>query len=110
MNRYYKAVISKVALGAAVEYREPAIQGRVLRTVSDSTTGGDFKLYIVATDDAQHQRNLALIGVESLTEAEAAALGAAYQPARTVMQFNPQTRQLEQIAAPAFDLMNFLNH
>jgi hypothetical protein len=107
MNRFYKVAITKWPVGSAVEHREPAVQGHILTKVTDSTTGGDFKLFLVDGDEAQHQTNLSLAGVEELAEEQAVRLAAEYQPQRTFKRFNPQTRQEEQISVPTLDLRKF---
>ena len=107
MNQFYKVAVSKRSIGSAVEHREPAVQGRILTKVTDSTSGGDFKLLLVDADEAQHQANLSVAGVEELAEEQAIKLAAEYQPQRTFKRFNPQTRQEEQISVPTLDLRAF---
>ena len=107
MNRFYKVAVTKASIGSAVEHREPQVQGRIVVKVTDSTTAGDYKLFLVDAGDDQHQTNLTLAGVVELAEEQAVKLAAEYQPQRTLKRFNPQTRQEEQISVPTLDLRTF---
>jgi len=107
MNRFYKAAIIKWPVGTAIEHREPAVQGQVIIKVTDSTSRGDYKLFVVDADDAQHEANLALPGVGALSEKDALELAPKYQPKRTSTRFDPQTRKKEETITPACDLKKF---
>ncbi len=107
MKRFYKVTITKWPIGSAVEHREPPVQGAIIVKVTDITTGGDYRLFLVDASDEQHQSNLSLTGVEELSEEQAIKLAAEYQPQRTFKRFNPETRQEEQISVPTLDLRMF---
>ena len=107
MNRFYQVAITKWPVGTAVEHREPPVQGRIIVKVTDATTGGDYKLFLVDASDEQHQANLSLAGVQELAEEQAVKLAAEYQPQRTLKRFNPMTRQEEQINVPTLDLRTY---
>lgn len=107
MNRFYRVVITKQPVGSAVRHKEPAMQGRVIIKVTDSTTAGNYKLFVMDCDDAQHEANLTLSGVEALLEAEAVKLAAQYQPRRTLTRFNPVTLEKGEIEIPGCDLGKF---
>ena len=107
MNRFYQVAITKWPIGSAVEHTEPPVQGRIIVKVTDSTTGGDYKLFLVDASDEQHQANLSLAGVQELAEEQAVKLAAEYQPQRTFKRFNPITRQEEEISVPTLDLRTY---
>jgi hypothetical protein len=107
MHRFYKVAITKWPIGTAIQHREPAVQGEVIIKVTDSTTAGDYKLFVVDASDEQHEANLALPAVEMLSEAQATELARKYQPERTLTQFNPLTRKEEEITVPTCDLKKF---
>jgi hypothetical protein len=104
MRRFYKVAITKWPVGTAVQHREPAVQGKVIVKVTDSTTGGDYKVFVVDAGDDQHKANLALPAVEGLSESQAVKLAAKYQPKRTLTQFNPLTGKKEKTTIPTCDL------
>ncbi len=108
MIRYYRGRIEKHPVGTAVEHREPPLEGEVVVSVRDSTTGGDYKLFVVDSDDAQHESNLTLPGVEPLEEDAAVELAARYQPATTGERFDPQTGAVEAFDVLAVDLAALL--
>jgi hypothetical protein len=97
----------KRSLGSAVEHREPGVEGQVIVKVTDSTTAGDYKLFVIDCNDAQHQANLAIPGIEEVSEEQAITLAAKYQLQRTLSRLNPQTRKEENITVPACDLKQF---
>ena len=107
MKRFYKATITKQPIGSAVRHKEPAVQGKVIVKVTDSTTAGDYKLLFIDCDDAQNKTNLTIPGVEELSEEQALELAAQYQPKRTLTQLNTVTMEEEEIDVPACDLRNF---
>jgi hypothetical protein len=107
MIRFYNVTMTKWSVGLVMEYREPAVQGKVIIKVSDSTTAGDYKLFVVDASDAQHEANLTLSGVAELSEAEAVKLATVYQPERIITQFDPLTRKEEKLTVPACDLEKF---
>ena len=107
MNRFYKVAVTKWPVGSAVQHREPAVQGKVIIKVTDSKTVGDYKLLVVDASEAQHEANLALPGVEAVSEEHAVKLAGEYQPKRTLVQFNPLTGEEELITVPACDLKKF---
>jgi hypothetical protein len=107
MNRFYRVAITKRPVGTAVQHREPAVQGKVITKVTDLTTAGDYKLFVVDASDAQHEANLTLSGVAELSEAEAVKLATVYQPERIITQFDPLTRKEEKLTVPACDLEKF---
>ena len=107
MERFYRVAITKVPIGTAVEYREPAIKGKVIVKVSDMTTSGSFKLFVVKCDDAQNEANLAFSGVSELSEDNALKLAAQYQPQRQVTRFNSKSRKEETTDIPVCDLRKY---
>lgn len=107
MKRYYKSIIGRQSVGTAVQYVEPGLHGVVVIKVTDTTTAGDHKLFVMDCDDSQHQANLGIGGVEELSEEQAVELAARYQPSRTIEQFNPLTMRKEKIEMPACDLRKF---
>lgn len=107
MKRFYKATITKQPIGSAVRHKEPAVQGKVIVKVTDSTTAGDYKLLVIDCDDAQNKTNLTVPGVEELSEEQALKLAAQYQPERTLTHLNPVTMEEEEIDVPACDLRKF---
>ncbi len=108
MKRFYKVAITKQPVGSAVEHKEPAVQGRAIVKVTDSTTAGDYKIFVLDCDNAQHKANLATPGVDELSEEQAIKLAAQYQPKRTLTEFNPRTMNEEKIEVSACDLTRFL--
>ena len=74
---------------------------------TDSTTSGDYKLFIIACNDAQHQANLDIPGIEEVPEDQVVTLVAKYQPQRTLTRLHPRTRQEETITVPVCDLKKF---
>ncbi|HEY0733609.1 MAG TPA: hypothetical protein VGD69_01780 [Herpetosiphonaceae bacterium] len=109
MNRCYKVAVIKRPIGTAIEYQEPPVQGKLITKVFDSTTGGDYELIVLDADDGQHQANVALAGVEELSEEQAVDLAATYQPERTLTRINPRTMTEEQETVPACDLRKILD-
>lgn len=109
MNRFYRVAIGKRPVGTATERREPPLEGEVVIKVTDAKTQGNFKVMIVDADDYQHQGNLALRGVEVLSEAEAIELAARYQPETTREERNHRTGNVEIIHEPAVDLKRILS-
>jgi hypothetical protein len=107
MERFYNVAITKVPIGSAVEYKEPALQGKIIIKVSDIKTSGNYKLFVVDCNDEQNKANLTFSGVSELSEDEAVKLAAQYQPQRHVTRFNPETRKEEKITLPACDLKKF---
>ena len=107
MKRFYKVAITKRSIGSAVEHREPEVAGQVIVKVTDSTTAGDYKLFVIDCSDAQHQTNLGIPGIEEVSEEQAVTLAVKYQPQRTLTRLNPQTRQEEHITVQACDLKRF---
>lgn len=107
MKRFYNIAITKVPIGSAIEYKEPALQGKVVIKVSDMTTAGNYKLFVIDCDDAQNKANLVSHGVSELSEDKAVKLAAKYQPKRTVTRFNPRTMKEEKITIPVCDLKKF---
>ena len=107
MKRFYKATITKQPIGSAVRHKEPAVQGKVIIKVTDSTTAGDYKLLVIDCDNAQNKANLTIPGVEELSEEQALKLAVQYQPKRTLTQLNPVTMEEEEIDVPACDLEKF---
>jgi hypothetical protein len=107
MHKFYKASITKRLIGTAIQHKEPPVQGEIIIKVTDSTTAGDFKIFVVNANDNQHKANLALDGIELLTEDQALKLAKKYQPKRTTTRFNPGTMKEEQITLPACDLKKF---
>jgi hypothetical protein len=107
VKRFYKAVITKRSLGSAVEHREPRVEGQVIVKVTDSTTAGNYKLFVIDSNDAQHKANLDIPGIEEVSEEQAVILAAKYQPQRTLTRLNPLTRKEENITVPACDLKKF---
>ena len=105
---FYKARITKVPVGSAVEYREPAIQGNLKLTVTDASTRGEYKLFVVEANDDQHKANVAVPDVEELAAEDAQKLAPKYQPQSTITQFNPFTQNEEKVEIPAADLGAFL--
>jgi hypothetical protein len=110
VKRFYKVAITKRSIGSAIEHREPGVEGHVLVKVTDSTTAGDYKLFVIDCNDAQHQANLDTPGIEEVSEDQAVTLAAKYQPQRTLTRLNPQTRKEEHITVPACDLKQFYEH
>lgn len=107
MNRYYRVATEKHPVGTAVEHREPPLEGEVVVRVTDSA-GGEHRLVVLDADDAQHEGNLALPGVEALEEAEAVDLAARYRPAGTARRPDPRTGRMETVELPAVDLAAIL--
>ncbi len=105
--RFYKVTVTKWPIGSAIEYREPPVQGRIVTKVTDSTTRGDYRLFIVDCTDDQHQINLALPDVAELSEEQAIELAKQYQPERTVKRINRETNTEEEVTLPAVDLRQF---
>lgn len=108
MVKFLKVSITKLPIGTAVEHKEPALQGEIITKVTDTTTAGDYRIIVLESDEAQCKANLAIMGVEELSEAEAVKLAAKYQPKRTVTQIPPFAKQKEKVAVPVFDLKKFL--
>lgn len=104
MNRFYRVVIDKRPVGTAIEHREPPLQGEIVVKVTDSTTRGDYRLVVMDADEAQHESNLALPGVEPLEEDAAVELAARYQPAFQGERLDPRTGEVEEVDIPAVDL------
>ena len=107
MKRFYKVTITKRPIGSAVEHREPAVQGNVIIKVSDSTTAGDYQLFVIDCDNNQHKANLATLGIDELSEEQAIKMAAQYQPERTFTRHNPLTMKEETFTIPACDLRKF---
>ena len=107
MRKFYKVAITKRPVGSAVQHIEPSIKGNIIIKVTDSTTAGDYKLFVIDCDDAQHKANLATAGIEELSEEQAVQLAAEFQPKRTLTQLNPVTMKEEKVTVPACDLKKF---
>jgi hypothetical protein len=107
MNVFYKVIITKEQVGSAIRHKEPSLQGNIIIKVTDSTTGGDYKIFVMDCNDAQNQANLSKPGVEELSEEQAVKLAAKYQPKRTMTELNPRTMKEEKITIPACDLRKF---
>jgi hypothetical protein len=108
-TRFYQVRITKVPVGTAVEYRAPAIQGTLQRTVTDASSRGDYQLWVVDADDNQHQANVALPEVKELSAKEAQALAPQYQPQRTATRFDLLARKETKVEIPAADLKAFIH-
>ena len=91
MTRFYKVAITKHPVGSAIRHKEPAVQGKVIVRVSDSTTAGDYKLLVMDCDEAQNKSNLAIPGVEELSEEQTVHLATRSQPQRICADINPRT-------------------
>lgn len=107
MKRFYKAAITKRSIGSAVEHGEPGVAEQVIVKVTDSTTAGDYKLFVIDCNDAQHQANLDIPGIDEVSEDQVVTLAARYQSQRTLTRLNTQTRKEENITVPACDLKKF---
>ncbi len=107
MKKFYKVAITKRPIGSAIEHKEPAMQGDIIIKVTDSTTAGDHKIFVIECDDAQHKANLTSSRIEELSEERAIKLAAEYQPKRTLTRFNPLTMKKEKTDIPACDLRKF---
>ena len=107
MIAFYKVSITKEPVGSAIRHKEPPLQGKIVIKVTDSTTQGDFKIFVMECDDAQNKANLSTPGVEQLSEEQAVKLAAKYQPKRTMVEFNPRTMKEEKVTIPACDLRKF---
>ncbi|NIM18407.1 MAG: hypothetical protein GTO45_41030 [Candidatus Aminicenantes bacterium] len=107
MNVFYKVSITKEQVGSAIQHKEPSLQGKIVIKVMDSTTRGDFKIFVMECDEAQNKANLSKPGIEKLTEEQAVKLAAKYQPKRTMVELNPRTMKEEKVTIPACDLRKF---
>lgn len=107
MIKFYKGKIDKISTSSATQYKEPELNGNIIVTVTDSTTSGNFKIYVVDTDENQHKSNLEYPGVEELSEKQAIKLAAKYQPQRVRTDFNPLTLKEEKRTIAACDLTKY---
>lgn len=108
MNRFYRVAVEKLPIGTAVQHREPPLEGEVVVKVTDAATRGDYRLVVVDADDAQHEGNIALPGVEALEEEGAVKLAARYQPGGARERPDPRTGEMQTIQVPAVDLAAIL--
>lgn len=108
MNRFYRVAIDKRLVGTVIEHREPTFTGQRVTKVTDTRTRGDFKVVVMDATDDEHQKNLALPGVEELAETEAVDLAAEFQPATTREERDPTTGKVNKIKVPAVDLNEIL--
>lgn len=108
MYKFYKMAIVKKWVGSAIQYKGARMKGNIITTVMDSATEGDYKLFVIQCDQAQHEENLLLPGVIELSEEQAIELAAEYQPASTSIQLNPETMKPKEVQISACDLRKFL--
>lgn len=108
MNRYYRIAIDKRRVGTAIEHREPSLRGEVITKVTDARTRGDFKIAALDATDEEHEKNLALPGVEALTEEEAGRQAVLYQPETVREERDPAARKVKKVKIPAVDLSKIL--
>ena len=74
----------------------------------DITTDGDFRLFVVDCSDEEKRANIALDGVNELSEEDAVPLAAQFQPARKIKTFNPETKKEEEQDIPELNLKIYL--
>jgi hypothetical protein len=108
MKTYYRVTITKQPVGSAIKHREPPIQGHVIFKVTDGASAGDYRLVAIEATDAQHKANLALAGIEELTESQAAKLAKQYRPKTTRTRFSFRKGRQEKITRPAADLKKLI--
>ena len=109
MKRIYKAKIVKKNVGSAIEHILPELKGKIITSVYDITTDGDYRLFLVECDDAQNKANLSLEGVSELSEEEAISIAAEYQPERKIKKVDPTTQKEEEITIPKCDLRKYIS-
>jgi len=108
MIRFYKAKIIKRPVGTAIEHIMPLFQGNVITNVYDINTEGDFRLFVIDCTEEENRSNISLDGVNLLSENDAIALAAEFQPARSIVKFNMETKTEEVQEIPALDLRAYL--
>ncbi len=108
MMRFYKARIVKRPVGTAIEHIMPVFQGIVITNVYDINTEGDFRLFVVDCTEEENRSNVSMDGVSPLSEEDAIALAAEYQPARRIRTINMETKKEEEQDIPALDLRAYL--
>jgi hypothetical protein len=108
MKKIYKAKIEKRSVGSAIEHIPPDLKGTIITNVYDSTTDGDYRLYVVECSQAEHKANLSLDGVSELSKDKAISLAKEYQPARKIININPTTMKQEEITIPECDISVYL--
>ncbi len=109
MKKIYKAKIEKRSVGSAIEHIPPDMKGTIITSVYDSTTDGDYRLFVVECNQAQHKANLSLEGVSELSEEGAISLAREYQPERKIKKIDPATMKEEEITIPECDLRVYLS-
>ena len=109
MKKIYQAAIEKKISGSVIEHINPAFEGKVIISVSESTTEGDNKVFVVECTEEENSRNLTIAGVTELTKSKAVTLAAKYQPEITITNLDPETMKEEVITIPKCDLTLYLN-
>ena len=104
-----KRTYHKRKVGSAIEHLLPELQGKIITNLYDTTTDGDYRLFIVECNPSQNRANLSLERVSELSVEEAISLAEKYQPERKMKRINPETRKEEEITIPQFDLRKYLN-
>jgi hypothetical protein len=107
MVRFYKAAIVMKPIGAAIQYKEPSVKGKIIKSVTDAASRGKCKLMVVDADDEQHRFNLALSLLEEVSESEAVELAKLYRPEKTLTRINRQTMKEEKVTVPTCDLKKY---
>ena len=108
MKKIYKAKIEKRNVGSAIEHIPPDLKGTIITSVCDTTTDGDYRLFVVECNQSQHRSNLNREGVSELSEDEAIALAMEYQPERRIRRIDPNTMREEEVTIPKCDLRAYL--
>lgn len=108
MRRFYRVAVDRHAVGSAIEFREPPLEGEVVIKVSEAASEGASRVVVLDADDEQDERNLELDGVEALDEEAAVELAAKYQPASRGRRLDPSTGKVEEAERPAVDLAAIL--
>jgi hypothetical protein len=109
MMRFYKAKIVKRPAGTAIEHIMPVFRGNVITNVYDINTDGDFRLFVVDCTEEENRSNVSLDSVSLLSENDAIALAAEYQPARRIRTINMETKKEEEQDIPELDLRAYLS-
>ena len=109
MEKIYKAKIVKKKVGSAIEHILPELKGKIITSVYDIATDGDYRLFVVECDEAQNRANLSLEGVSELSEEEAFSLAEEYQPERKIKRVDPATLKEEEITIPKCDLRKYIS-
>ncbi len=108
MIKYYKIKVQKIQAGLATEYVDTPVNGEIIASVMDNAGTRELKVVVVDCTNEQHESNVAGSDIVEISDAEATALSAKFQPGYEIEVLNVSTNKLENVKIENFNLQNHL--